>query len=55
MEKFEQIFSYINEQAEKYEQNSNNTYLEGVLETLEETLDGKFELAWSRCDEGRNT
>lgn len=39
MEKFEEIFSYINEQAEKYEQNGNNTYLEGVLETLEEVLD----------------
>lgn len=39
MEKFEVIFSYINEQAEQYEQNGNNTYLEGVLETLEEVLD----------------
>lgn len=39
MEKFEEIFSYINEQAEQYEKNGNNTYLEGVLETLEEVLD----------------
>lgn len=42
MEKFEQIFNIINGQAEKFEQ-QDMTYLDGVLATLEETLDGAFE------------
>ncbi|BDH62599.1 hypothetical protein MTP04_27290 [Lysinibacillus sp. PLM2] len=41
MEKFEQIFSVINERAEKYEQNENITFLDGVLQALEEILDEK--------------
>lgn len=41
MEKFEQIFAIVNEQAEKFEQ-QEMTYLDGVLATLEGTLDGKF-------------
>ncbi|KGR91159.1 DNA methylase [Ureibacillus massiliensis 4400831 = CIP 108448 = CCUG 49529] len=41
MEKFEQIFSIINEKAEKYEQNENITFLDGVLQALEEILDEK--------------
>ncbi len=42
MEKFEQIFTIINGQAEKFEQ-QDMPYLEGVLAALEDTLDGKFE------------
>lgn len=42
MEKFEQIFTIINEQAEKLEK-QDISYLEGLLATLEDTLDGKFE------------
>ena len=42
MEKFEQIFNIINGQAEKFEQ-QDMTYLDGVLATLEDTLDGSFE------------
>ncbi len=42
MEKFEQIFTIINEQAEKSEQ-QDMPYLEGVLTALEDTLDGKME------------
>ena len=42
MEKFEQIFTIINEQAEKSEQ-QDIPYLEGVLTALEDTLDGKME------------
>jgi site-specific DNA-methyltransferase (adenine-specific) len=41
MDKFEQIFTIVNEQAEKFEQ-QDMTYLDGVLATLEGTLDGKF-------------
>lgn len=41
MEKFEQIFTIVNEQAEKFEK-QDMTYLDGVLATLEGTLDGKF-------------
>ncbi len=43
MEKLEQIFSFINEKSEQYEQNSEFTYLEGVLNTLEDVLDEKIE------------
>ncbi len=42
MEKFEQIFSVINNEATKLEENM--PYLEGVLETLEGILDGKVAL-----------
>ena len=42
MEKFEQIFTIINERAEKSEQ-QDLPYLEGVLTALEDTLDGKME------------
>lgn len=42
MEKFEQIFAILNEQAEKFEQ-QDMTYLDGLLAMLEGTLDGKFE------------
>lgn len=41
MEKFEQIFSYINEKAEKYEQSEGISFLEGVLQSLEDILDEK--------------
>ena len=43
MEKFEQIFAFMNEHAEGYEK-QGLPYLEGVLETLEAILDGKLEL-----------
>lgn len=43
MDKLEQIFSFINETSEKYEKNSDYTYLEGVLNTLEDILDGKID------------
>ncbi|RHW33492.1 class I SAM-dependent methyltransferase [Lysinibacillus yapensis] len=41
MEKFEQIFSFINEKAEKYESSGEYTFLEGVLQSLEEILDNQ--------------
>ncbi|MBM7606842.1 site-specific DNA-methyltransferase (adenine-specific) [Lysinibacillus composti] len=44
MEKFEQLFSFINEKAEGYEQSDNLTYLEGVLHTLAGVLDEKLKL-----------
>ncbi len=42
MEKFEQIFTHINGEAEKLEQTNEQTYLEGLLTALENTLDGTF-------------
>ena len=42
MEKFEQIFNYINTRATEKEQ-SGADYLEGLIDTLEETLDGVYE------------
>ncbi len=45
MEKLEQIFAFINEKAEHYEQTNNLTYLESVLNTLEDVLDHKNEWA----------
>lgn len=42
MEKFEQIFSFINEKAESYEQSENMTYLEGILNTLAGVVDEKL-------------
>lgn len=44
MEKFEQIFSLINEHAEKYEKEQNVSFLEGVLITLSNIIDGEIEL-----------
>lgn len=41
MEKFEQIFSFINEKAEKYENNEGISFLDGVLQALEDVLDEK--------------
>lgn len=43
MDKFEQIFSYINGRAEEIISNEEMDYLEALLQALEETLDGKFE------------
>ncbi|WP_339195399.1 class I SAM-dependent methyltransferase [Solibacillus sp. FSL R5-0449] len=43
MEKFEQIFKYINDNAEKVAAEQEQDYLEALLQTLEDTLDGKFE------------
>nr|WP_106780414.1 class I SAM-dependent methyltransferase [Lysinibacillus timonensis] len=41
MEKLEQIFSFINEKSEAFEQESESTYLEGILNVLEDVLDEK--------------
>ncbi|SOC03262.1 site-specific DNA-methyltransferase (adenine-specific) [Ureibacillus xyleni] len=41
MEKFEQIFSYINEKAEEHEKTENISFLDGVLQALEDILDEK--------------
>ena len=41
MEKFEQIFSFLNEKAENYEQNEGIPFLEGLLQSLEDVLDEK--------------
>ena len=41
MEKFEQIFSFINEKAEKYEKTEGISFLDGVLQALEDVLDEK--------------
>ena len=43
MEKFEQIFSFINNHAEELTNTQELDYLEALLQTLEDTLDGKFE------------
>ncbi|MCH7322396.1 class I SAM-dependent methyltransferase [Solibacillus sp. MA9] len=43
MEKFEQIFKYVNEYAEKLVEANGLDYLEALLQTLEDTLDGTFE------------
>ena len=42
MEKFEQIFNFINTRATEKEETGAD-YLDGLIETLEETLDGKYE------------
>lgn len=44
MEKFEQIFNFINKQAEEFEQSESSTYLEGILTTLSGIIDGKYSL-----------
>ncbi|MCM3387465.1 class I SAM-dependent methyltransferase [Ureibacillus chungkukjangi] len=41
MEKFEQIFSLLNEKAEKYEKAEGISFLDGVLQALEDVLDEK--------------
>ncbi|MEK4230330.1 class I SAM-dependent methyltransferase [Solibacillus sp. FSL H8-0538] len=43
MDKFEQIFGFINDQAEKIATDEEIDYLEALLQTLEDTLDAKFE------------
>lgn len=43
MEKFEQIFKYVNDYAEKLVEQHEQDYLEALLQTLEDTLDGKFD------------
>ena len=43
MEKFEQIFKYINDNTENIAAQQELDYLEALLQTLEDTLDGKFE------------
>ncbi|MFL0582153.1 class I SAM-dependent methyltransferase [Solibacillus silvestris] len=43
MEKFEQIFKYINDNAENIAGQQEQDYLEALLQTLEDTLDGKFQ------------
>ena len=42
MEKFEQIFSFINNRAEEQIKAQEIDYLEALLQVLEDTLDGKF-------------
>lgn len=44
MDKFEKIFYAINQHAEKAEQNEEMTYLEGVLDALEQSLDGQLNI-----------
>ncbi|TSI03390.1 class I SAM-dependent methyltransferase [Lysinibacillus sp. BW-2-10] len=41
MEKFEQIFSYINEKTINYEQSENISFLDGILLALEDALEEK--------------
>lgn len=43
MDKFEQIFNYINIETEKREKTLNTSYLDALLSTLEDTLDGHFQ------------
>ena len=43
MEKFEQIFKYVNDYAEKVVEVQGLDYLEALLQALEDSLDGKFE------------
>lgn len=43
MDKFEQIFKYVNDYAEKLVTTNEQDYLEALRQTLEDTLDGKFE------------
>ena len=42
MEKFEQIFNYVNKRATEIEQSEQLTYLDALIETLEQTLDGDY-------------
>lgn len=43
MEKFEQIFKYVNDYAEKLVETNGLDYLDALLQALDDTLDGKFE------------
>lgn len=43
MEKFEQIFNYVNSHATELAEKSDCAYLDALLETLEQTLDGTYE------------
>ena len=43
MEKFEQIFNFINTKASEIEKTQGANYLDALIETLEDTLDGKYE------------
>lgn len=43
MEKFEQIFSFINEQAEKKEKEHDYSFLDSVLVTLSNIIDGEID------------
>ena len=49
MEKFEQIFSFINEKAEKYEKADGVSFLDGVLQSLEDVLDDKEQSAFQNA------
>lgn len=42
MEKFEEIFNYINTRAQQLEQSNESSYLDGLIDTLEQTLDGEY-------------
>ena len=43
MDNFEQIFGFINGRAEELVESQEVDYLDGLLQTLEDTLDGKYE------------
>ena len=43
MDNFEQIFGFINGRAEELVKSQEVDYLDGLLQTLEDTLDGKYE------------
>ncbi|MGN7478086.1 class I SAM-dependent methyltransferase [Solibacillus silvestris] len=43
MEKFEQIFKYVNDYAEKLVAEQGQEYLDALLQTLEDILDGKYD------------
>lgn len=43
MEKFEQIFNYVNNRASEIEVKEQITYLDALIETLEQTLDGEYD------------
>lgn len=43
MERFERIFTFINQETEKLEQSGDITYLEGVLQTLSKVLEGELQ------------
>ncbi len=43
MDKFEQIFGFLNEHAEKIAKEQDIEYLDALLQTVEDTLDGKYD------------
>ena len=51
MEKFEEIFSFINEKAEQYEKTEGISFLDGVLQSLEDVLDANE--PWVGQDAGK--